>query len=435
MRRRYLLAALLVLAAAPAAAHADSIVYTKSGNVWIANPDGTAARAVTTGGTFNWPSQADNGAVVAVRYEDGKLYVMNQNGAVARSVPTPGTYSSPGYPTQPPDHAQVSPDGSRIAYSVLQDATWSTYWTPSTATTLAEQTQVVSDYVDPSWIGNDTFEVSHQGQTITPDQDMFARAHVAGGGLTDGFRDSGAGSNFTAFQAAATRAGDKLAIVEDDAADNFGTAQNEVIRFFTTTGTPQFKCQLTLAPEDSFHATPSWSPDGTKLAYAQADGVHVADVGDLSNCGAIQQHLAIPGGSEPYWGAPAVSPPPAGGNTDGGGGGDAGGSGGAGGGTGGGSGTGGGNGTGTAGQTLHLKGFTFSPRKPHARRKVTFKASATDSSGSAITYSWSFGDHKRGNGARVKHAFRKRGRYRVKLTVTNAAGERLSTRRRITVRR
>lgn len=47
-----------------ALAAAGSIVYVKDGNVWVARPDGSEARALTTGGTpqtpYGSPSQADD---------------------------------------------------------------------------------------------------------------------------------------------------------------------------------------------------------------------------------------------------------------------------------------------------------------------------------------------------------------------------------------
>src|SRR5215213_11885622 len=63
-------AALLALALAPAAS-ADSIVFTKDSNVWVAAPDGSGQRAVTTDGSATAPysdaSQADDGTILALR--------------------------------------------------------------------------------------------------------------------------------------------------------------------------------------------------------------------------------------------------------------------------------------------------------------------------------------------------------------------------------
>jgi hypothetical protein len=55
--RRLLPVSLLALALLlPAAASADSIVYTKGHDVWVARPDGSSARQLTSGGGFQSPT-------------------------------------------------------------------------------------------------------------------------------------------------------------------------------------------------------------------------------------------------------------------------------------------------------------------------------------------------------------------------------------------
>ena len=49
--RRALPAALCALAVLPAAASADSLVFVKDANVWLAHADGSGAYQVTTDGT------------------------------------------------------------------------------------------------------------------------------------------------------------------------------------------------------------------------------------------------------------------------------------------------------------------------------------------------------------------------------------------------
>ena len=65
------LAALVVALALPGVAAADSLVFVKAGNVWLANADGSNAYQVTLDGTaahpYASPSQADDGTIVAVR--------------------------------------------------------------------------------------------------------------------------------------------------------------------------------------------------------------------------------------------------------------------------------------------------------------------------------------------------------------------------------
>ena len=82
--RRAALAAGLALAAVPAAASADSIVFIKDANVWLANGDGTGRYQVTLDGTaeqpYRVPVQADDGTIVASHRDE--IVRMRQNGAV-----------------------------------------------------------------------------------------------------------------------------------------------------------------------------------------------------------------------------------------------------------------------------------------------------------------------------------------------------------------
>ena len=54
MLLRFLLAAAALLTL-PAAAHADSIVFVKDANVWVASPDGSNQRQLTRDGTADHP--------------------------------------------------------------------------------------------------------------------------------------------------------------------------------------------------------------------------------------------------------------------------------------------------------------------------------------------------------------------------------------------
>lgn len=51
----------------------------------------------------------------------------------------------------------------------------------------------------------------------------------------------------------------------------------------------------------------SFTPDGTQIAWQESDGIHVGDVGALSNCASITDHLVIPGGTQPFFGAANVN--------------------------------------------------------------------------------------------------------------------------------
>src|SRR5687767_13589573 len=90
-------AALLLL---PAAAHADSIVVVKDGNVWVASPDGSGQRALTRDGTADWPyrspSQADDGTVAASFADEIRLIA--RDGRVVRTLDPPALTNSVSHP-------------------------------------------------------------------------------------------------------------------------------------------------------------------------------------------------------------------------------------------------------------------------------------------------------------------------------------------------
>ena len=112
----------------------------------------------------------------------------------------------------------------------------------------------------------------------------------------------------TGHDAAASRAGTRLAVLEDDAADNDGAPQRVALRLFTAAApgaAPEFRCEFDLEAADTYASTsPTFSPDGTRLAWAESDGIHVATLGALDDCGAIrEQVVTLPGAWEPYWSA------------------------------------------------------------------------------------------------------------------------------------
>ena len=113
-----MLAAGLALAVLPTAAAADSIVFVKDANVWLASGDGSKLHQVTTGGTaadpYRVPVQADDGTIAAAH---GQAIVrLRQNGDVIGSIDPDPLTNSVGQPVDgPPVNLAISPDGSRIA--------------------------------------------------------------------------------------------------------------------------------------------------------------------------------------------------------------------------------------------------------------------------------------------------------------------------------
>jgi PKD repeat protein len=76
----------------------------------------------------------------------------------------------------------------------------------------------------------------------------------------------------------------------------------------------------------------------------------------------------------------------------------------------------------TIGKTPTISGSA--PKSLRVRAKGTFKASAKDpnTGGKVASYVWSWGNNATSRGASVKHAFTKKGSFKVTLTVTDNEG-------------
>jgi hypothetical protein len=103
-------------------------------------------------------------------------------------------------------------------------------------------------------------------------------------------------------------------VLEDDGADHDGMPTRVVLRLYTADApgaAPAFRCELALAASDSSGSTsPTFSPDATRLAWAEPDGIHVASLGALTDCAAIrEQVVTLPGAWEPSW-TPAMPAAP-----------------------------------------------------------------------------------------------------------------------------
>ncbi len=315
-------------------AYADTLLYEKGDTIWLANPNGTQARAITpAGAAYGWPSESDAGTVVAqgpgtstlgkpVLF--GNLYVMDASGKVSHQITTPADVET--CSSLPALNVRISPDAQRIAYYEHTCATDATWWTPTNSTNINYPGQILGQQQldDPAWMDNSHLLLSDVAEPFLPGQQEF-NVYTVGGGddsYTPWFSDTDGGIMSSGwaygFNASISRQGTKIAVVETDG--NL-TPQRVELHLFTTTGSvpaaPTFNCAITLAPASDFGtyilSSPSFSPDGSQLAFAETDGVHVANVGNLSNCASVTAPLVIPGGAEPFWSPaalPKVQPPP-----------------------------------------------------------------------------------------------------------------------------
>ena len=143
MLLRTLLGAVAALLVCTGSAHASSLVYVKDYNVWLANPDGTGARQLTTDGfkelPYESPSQADDGTILAGR---GLKFVKldrqgHQIGPLLPSilVGKPANALAVG-----PFDPKLSPDGHKLVYWI---GTWSTWFDYGTSTTWTDPQDAV----------------------------------------------------------------------------------------------------------------------------------------------------------------------------------------------------------------------------------------------------------------------------------------------------
>lgn len=298
-------AALVTAGSAPAVAHGapGSISYVRGGDVFLSAPDGSHAARLTRNGGYAWPSQADNGTVVAVRQtrEGGRtprrLHRLRRNGKPLG--PPLETVRVDNRNFVGPLAPAVSPDGRVVAYHFFNDGILSDRTRPSVAyTSVDEGTEpgvfggALGGYLTPSWLADGRVLVFHAAERTA-----HTGIDTLGGEYTDWFGDPDVSPLLTDGEV--TRAGDRLVAV--------GSAGD--LRFYELAAPPpaepRFRCAMTGFRGDV--SDPTWSPDGRSVAWEEGDGIHMARIADLAGCDTAARPLVIPRGEDPDWG-PAAAP-------------------------------------------------------------------------------------------------------------------------------
>ena len=313
--RRAALAAGLALAALPAAASADSIVYVKDADVWLANGDGTGQYQVTRDGTadqpYRVPVQADDGTIVASHRDE--IVRMRQNGSVIGTIdPEPLSNSVSHLVDGPPVNLAVSPDGTRIGYSLVG------YECPVGADCMARSVTAftAADGLTPAGQWGALYRSNPSFVTDT-------RSLVFGGyGGQVNVHDLGDQAETHWFddddvvgQADATDLGDgelnrqgtTLALIR-----SYGAGAH-LSWYAVGAGAATAKPPAVPAPQCATSAQegivgPTWAPDGKRLAFAAPDGIWALQA--TADCAAGAPALLIPGASQPDWGPAPVNPGP-----------------------------------------------------------------------------------------------------------------------------
>ena len=283
--RRYtaLAAALLALSAAAApTALADSIVFERGGNVWLANPDGSGQRQLTTAGGYSRPSQADDGTIIAAN--GSVLHRLSRSGALLNSAGD-DDYGGKIF-------TDTSPDGALTSYGFfangpILEGPYAAVSHTGRPTEKEEIDGPLKGYLNPTWLDSNRLLIFPQSLIVDVQiwpvpgdvQDWFADGDVdLGGGEVD-------------------RAMTKFAATAD------GGSSIRIYRLpAPPPALPEPRCQLT-GPTGSFFR-PTWSPDGSALAFQEDDGIHLARI-NLDTCEGSGP-LVIPGGNHPDWGPAAA---------------------------------------------------------------------------------------------------------------------------------
>jgi hypothetical protein len=328
------LGAVLTALACASGAAATSIVYVNDHNVWLMNPDGSGKYQVTLDGTTNSPyvspSQAADGTIVAVHAADqtgsshDELVRMRQNGSAIGSF-TPSVTFPNGL-----DQADVSPDGSKIAYRTSfngnsdcssQGGSTFCYVMHVTAANGPNDLGGATFTENPDWVGNSRLVANESHQRIVT-YDVGASDGVEWFG-----RDIGPDLNQSLYDP--SNAGNHVVAYEQ-------TPSPSKLDVFHMNGAPPAMpsavCSYSNPSGGNFN-DPALSPDGGALAWEASDrdpftplsgndGIYVSP--SITDGSCADGSLVAAGGEEPDWGPADVNPGPRGdgngGNGNGGGG-------------------------------------------------------------------------------------------------------------------
>jgi hypothetical protein len=330
LTRRFAVAVLFVCvlgAVFAGSTSASSILYKKGGRLWVASGTGTHKHAIEKTRGLSNPSQDDRGRIVAQK--GVKLYRLSRRGKRLNKPITTAFRTNPVVPSfKGPFFPEVSPNGKLIAYTYsFTEAHYDpgcdcVSYAPSLNTAYTYSNRFVDDpdakfghmrfYSRGSWIGNSSFVAAtpnlydYAGNVL----DTLAVDPLGGGAdsYDRWFTECTDCSSVLTLQKypleepEVTRARDKAVVVAGD----LNTTQAGSMLFVyplaaPPTAIPPRFCRITGA-NGSF-TSPSWSPDGNSLAWADRSGVWVGKLGSTAGdeC-EVSRKLVVKGGSAPDWG-------------------------------------------------------------------------------------------------------------------------------------
>jgi hypothetical protein len=321
-------------------ARAGSIAFIRNGDVWLATGDLSRQYRVTFTGGYSDVSQADNGAMIALK--GIRLHRLSRTGRVLADFATPVSDPRPA-PQKTfygPFDPAISPDGKRVAYSYyyMTQSQNPNCYPPRCYTTINEGGTGYSradrltgwdapgfakhsGWRHPIWVDKRTLVLSNP--THLPNADVLVDQPATRKGPTgflakNWFSDE-VGGNPGVDAGDVSRDKTKMAFLTGN--DN-STLSVYRIKVFPTvfrdgqadSSTYPDVCYRYSGPKGGRYASPTFSPDGTRLAFAEADGVHVVNVPALKDgcttAGASPTTgpAVLKGAREPDWGPAGVPP-------------------------------------------------------------------------------------------------------------------------------
>ena len=240
----------------------------------------------------------------------------------------------------------ISPDGKKVAYTYyyMTQSQNPTCYPPRCVTTINEggtgyswadrltgwddpKLGRHSGWRNPSWVDNDTVMISDPTHAFNYDVILDTISDGDSGNLVHNWFSDLAGGNPHTAGGDISRDRRKLAFVTG--ANDSTLTLYGVNRFPTTfpdseapVSTRPLICYRYSGAKGGSFSTPTFSPDGGRVAWAEADGIKVVNVpsfanGCTTNGASPNAAMLIPGGRQPDWG-PADVPGGHGGNGGGG---------------------------------------------------------------------------------------------------------------------